>query len=213
VGTKAQVRYVLQLDPKICKVLTLILDYYHVACFEDLADFSQASYLDLVVPLTRKTAGMRGIKGTSVADGNYLLDGGAERLILEWKVSMENLIKRRDGITCEPLEPDFDDLLHKSGSASYTPKIIDRMAAYDILLFNDLAPIESDGVDDKEEWNLFEQYLALTFDDLEDLNEPHSLSEMLDEWKMDQVSYKCFFNRHVSENSINIYLPVLRLYR
>jgi len=185
-----------------------------VACFEELVDFSQVAYLDRIKPVTRRTVGMRGLKSTSVADGNYLVDGGAERLILEWKNSMDMLIKRRDGITHEPLEPDFDDLLYKSGSASYTPKRIEKMASYDFMLLSkDLAPIESDGVDDKEEWNLFERYLTHTFDDLEDLNEPHSLSRMLSHWKVDQVSSESFHMQHLSGKSTDDYLPDSCLYR
>jgi len=161
---------------------------YHVRCFEDLADFSQAAYLDRITPVTRSTVAMRGVKGTSVADGNYLLDGGAERLVLEWKSSMGKLMDRRDGVSVEPLDPDFDDLLRKSGSASYQPKSIDSISRHEFLnLSIYLAPIESDGVNDQEEWNLFERYLSMTFDELEDLNKPHSLSATLSYWGYDKV--------------------------
>ena len=97
-------------------------------CFEDLVDFSQAAYLDRIQPVTRATAGLRGLNILSVMDGNYLLDGGAERLVSEWKVLMGRLIDRRDGEPIEDLDANFDDLLHKSGSASYEPKIIDGMS-------------------------------------------------------------------------------------
>lgn len=160
-------------------------------CFENLVDFSQATYLDRIAIVTRNTAGMRGLKGTSIADGNYLLDGGSERLVLEWKVSMGRLMDKRDGVPIKPMDPDFDDLLHKSGSASYKPKHIDGMPRHEFRnLSMKLAPVESDGIEDEEEWNLFEQYLGMTFDDLEDLNEPHSLSDMLEYWKVHTVSYK-----------------------
>lgn len=159
-------------------------------CFEDLVDFSQAAYLDRIQPVTRRTASMRGLKGTSVADGNYLVDGGAERLVLEWKTSMGKLIDRRDGVSIEPMDPDFNDLLRKSGSASYKPKIIDGMSRHEFFNISmKLAPIESDGVEDQEEWNLFEHYLPMTFDDLEGLNDRHSLSDMLSLWKTDKVRY------------------------
>jgi hypothetical protein len=159
-----------------------------VRCFEKLVDFSQADYLGRVTPITRNTVKFRGLRGTAIADGNYLVDGGAERLILEWKVSMGCLIDRRDGVPIEPLELDFDDLLHKAGSASYKPKKIASMTDFEHLnLSLSLAPIESDGAEDQQEWNLFEQYLPLTFDDLEDLNDRHSLSDMLDLWKHDTV--------------------------
>ena len=176
---------------KIHSELTAIIDFYHVRCFEDLADFSQAMYLDRIQPLTRNTAGMRQLKRSSVADGNYLLDGGSERLVMKWKSLMGQLMDQRDGVAIEPLDPNFNDLLEKSGSATYQPKSIDGMSRHEFLnLSMDLAPIESDGVDDREEWNLFEQYLSMTFTDLEDLNEPHSLSDMLNHWEVDRVSYK-----------------------
>lgn len=158
-------------------------------CFEKLVDFSQAAYLDPITPVTRNTVSLRGLKGTTIADGNYLLDGGAERLVLEWKVSIGRLIDRRDGMPTEPLEPDFDALLHKSGSASYQPKRITDMTDFEYFnLAHSLAPIESDGAEDQEEWNLFKQYLPLQFEDLEDLNDRHSLSDMLGLWKVESVS-------------------------
>jgi hypothetical protein len=101
------------------------------------------------------------------------------------------LLDSRDGVPIEPLDPDINDLLHKSGSASYQPKAIERMSHHEFWrLSTSLAPIESDGPDDKEEFNLFEKYLAITLDDLEELKERHSLSDMLGEWHLDQVSGK-----------------------
>jgi hypothetical protein len=171
--------------------LNVTIDFYHMQCFEELVDLAQATYLDRILPVTIATASIRELRGTSIADGNYLLDRGAERLILEWRVSMGQLLDRRDGVLIEPLDPDFNDLLHKSGSASYQPKIIERMSHHEFYrLSRSLAPIESDGPDDKEEWNLFEKYLAITLDDLEVLKERHSLSDMLGEWHLDQVSDK-----------------------
>jgi hypothetical protein len=68
----------------------------------------------------------------------------------------------------EPLDPDFNDLLSRSGCASYQPKKIAAMTTYEYFnLSHSLALIESDGVDEQEEWNLFE-YLPLTFDDFEE---------------------------------------------
>jgi hypothetical protein len=173
--------------------LTTLIDFYHVRCFEDLVDFSQAEYLDRIQPVTRSSANMRGLKGSSIADGNYLVDGGAEKLILEWKTSMGKLIDIRDGVPIEPMDPDFNDLLRKSGSASYKPKIVTGMSRQEFLnLSMSLAPIESDGVEDQEEWNLFGEYLPMTFDDVEDLKEAHSLSDMLSLWETDKVRYHAF---------------------
>lgn len=146
-------------------------------------------YLDRIHPVTRATAWVRGLRGTSVADGNYLLDGGSERLILEWKHVMKQLLCKRDGISIEPLDGDLDDLLHKSGSASYQPKRLGRVSHHErSILSKSLAPIESDGVGDEEEWNLFEQYLTVDSNDPDSLDEPHSLSNMLDSWATAVVS-------------------------
>ena len=152
-------------------------------------------------------------RGTSIADGNYLLDGGAERLVLEWKVSMRKLMDKRDGVPIKPLDADFDELLHKSGSASYQPKYIDGMSGHEFFnLSTHLAPVESDGVNDQNEWNLFEHYLSTTFDELEDLNEPHSLSDMLTHWYCDRVGYKLFLTvstcKHLTNNFLLV--PCLR---
>ncbi|RYP57604.1 hypothetical protein DL770_010625 [Monosporascus sp. CRB-9-2] len=46
-----------------------------------------------------------------------------------------------------------------------------------------LAPIESDGSEDDEEWDLFEEFMPMDFGDVEDLKEPHSLSRMLSAWR------------------------------
>jgi hypothetical protein len=101
---------------------------------------------------------------------------------------MGRLIDKRDGVPTKPVDSDFNDLLYKSGSASYQPKAIEGMTvSHFFRLSHSLAPIESDGPEDKEEWNLFRQYLPLTFDDPEDLNELHSLSDMLDHWSSEMV--------------------------
>ncbi|RYP24535.1 hypothetical protein DL765_000555 [Monosporascus sp. GIB2] len=65
----------------------------------------------------------RGVKGSSVRDGNHMLDGGAERPVLEWMASMDRLIAQRDGVQREPLDPAFSDLLHnKAGRPEGTPQ-------------------------------------------------------------------------------------------
>lgn len=188
--TEMQVSEPFGVVPWLFILVLPLADLYHVRCFEKLVDFSQSNYLGRINPVTRNTVRLRGVKGTSVLDGNYLVDGGAERLILEWKVSMGRLIDKRDGVPIEPLEPEFNDLLRKSGSASYQPRKVKGMTDIEFInLAHNLAPIESDGDGDQEEWNLFEQYLPLTFDDSEDLNEPHSLSSMLCAWKSHCVGH------------------------
>jgi hypothetical protein len=53
------------------------------------------------------------------------------------------------------LDPSFDDFLRKAGSAQYQ-RGAEGMGEYEYhnLLFR-LAPYESDGIGDTDEWNLF----------------------------------------------------------
>lgn len=131
---------------------------------------------------------MRGVKASSVIDGNYLLDGGCERLILKWKVMMGMLMDRRDGVPIQPLNNDFHDLLERAGSATYEPKYIAGMELHEFInLSGKLAPIESDGPGDEDEWNLFDNYLVRKFTNLEDLDDPRSLGDMVMAWEADKV--------------------------
>ncbi|KAF2495874.1 hypothetical protein BU16DRAFT_359308 [Lophium mytilinum] len=161
-------------------------DFYHVRCFEELVDFSQAAYLDRIIPVTRNYVSVRGLSGISILDGNNFLDGGAERLVLEWKWSMRKLMDRRDEVPITT-EPDLDNLHRKAGSASYEFKPINGMPDHEFFTLSImLAPIESDGVDDQDEWNLFERYLPRDFNNIEDFKKPHSLSDILSVWKSDK---------------------------
>lgn len=164
-------------------------DFYHVECFEKLADFSKKEYLKRLQPLTRSTYALRGIKSTSAMDGNFLLDGGAERLVLQWIHSMEGLLAKRDKIQQKALDSDLENLLLKAGSATFSPKKPKAMSEFEFSNLSDnLAPIESDGPEDREEWNLFDNYLPLSFDDPKDLAKRHTLSFMLDYWRAHKVS-------------------------
>ncbi|KAI2616529.1 hypothetical protein GGR54DRAFT_649356, partial [Hypoxylon sp. NC1633] len=156
-------------------------DFYHVACFEKLVDFSRTDHLSHLHPLTRVTFGLRGLGVSSIPD--YILDGGSERLILEWKDTMERLIARRDNIPLKTLDPAIDDLLHKSGSASYRSNKIPGVSDFELsVLSHYFAPIQSEGPEDEEEWNLFEEFMPIRPDDTDGLNRTDSLSHMLNLW-------------------------------
>jgi len=51
-------------------------DYYHIRCFERIADFSQADYLDRVTVVDHPNRHLT--KG-----GYYPCDAGAQRIVLE----------------------------------------------------------------------------------------------------------------------------------
>lgn len=97
---------------------------------------------------------------------------------------------KRDGIYDESkdrLSPDFDALLRKAGSAGYqNQEMPECMECFEYnILSSHLAPYESDGPGDSEEWNLFAAYLDKT---PEALGKPHILSTMLQHWENDLVS-------------------------
>lgn len=102
---------------------------------------------------------------SSILDTNYLVSGGTERLILEWKARWRKQVAKRDRSgdgTAGELDPDFSALLQRAGSATYeakTPKNMDRREYYNLL--STLAPFESDGPGDTNEWNLFDRYSVM----------------------------------------------------
>ncbi|OQE08440.1 hypothetical protein PENFLA_c133G03823, partial [Penicillium flavigenum] len=133
-------------------------------CFEKIADFSRVEFLDRLQPLTRNTFKFRGVNVGGILDGNYLVSGGVERLVLEWKVTHGKWADKRDGLYDESkdkLPADFDSLLRQAGSAVYQgSKIPDGMDRFEYCnLITTLAPNESGCPDDKSEWNLFKEYL------------------------------------------------------
>lgn len=122
-------------------------------------------------------------------DGNNILDTGAELLTNEWKLTLKRLMDKRDGVAIQPMSQDLHDLLHKSGSAKFVPKRLPGMDSYSFdHLTRTVAPIESDGPEDSEEWNLYDM---LTVSDTreEDLKKRHSLSSMLRTWNGAVVSH------------------------
>lgn len=123
-------------------------------------------------------------------DGNYLLDAGAERLTLEWKLSVGKLIDKRDGVeTKDEMSAALTDLFYKAGSSKYVPQELpDNLSMFERgLLSSTLAPIESDGPEDMEEWNLFDEYLVVK-DDQKILEQRHTLAITLSLWRQHVVS-------------------------
>jgi hypothetical protein len=85
------------------------------------------------------------------------------------------------------MQQDFKDLLDKAGLPDFQPKMCPNMSIHEFFnLSTTLAPNESDGPDDSEVWNLFENYL--TARDPASLNDRHDLSKMLTSWAADTAS-------------------------
>ncbi|KAK5634165.1 hypothetical protein RRF57_009879 [Xylaria bambusicola] len=101
---------------------------------------------------------------------------------------MQRLIAERDGLEYEPDDPVLMELFYKAGSASYTSERPTGISDVEYFkLIHSLAPIESDGPEDKDEWDLIKEYSSLGFDDPDGLNQTDSLSSMLEAWNFDKV--------------------------
>lgn len=119
----------------------------------------------------------------------YLLDGGAERLVLKWKSLMQLLIEQNGGthLGIKPT-PEMEDLLHKAGSALYEPEEDlfeeDTLPGHEFkTLLKDLAPIQNDKPYTYKEWNLFKEYIERDLNNnLDNLKQPHILSSILGKW-------------------------------
>lgn len=136
--------------------------------------------------MTRAIFGLRNLKANQILDGDYFCDGGAERLVLEWK---GRLLDKRDGVEQEPEAIPFglDNLLYRAGSSTFEPQSLPDISRHEyFLLSTELAPFESDGPGDTQEWNLFDSYLNVDGSE-ESSNDRHNLSDVLAHWKRDVV--------------------------
>ena len=118
-------------------------------------------------------------------DGNYLCEGAVEKLVLAWKVQRGEWIDESEGQEVESFagsSPEFYELLHKAGSSKFKgPGPIGKMTLHEyVLLTTALAPYESDGPEDTDEWNLFDTFLSK---DKGSWRDPHDLSKMLGSWE------------------------------
>lgn len=155
-------------------------DYYHISCFETLVDLSDTEYLSRITPATLHTA----------CKIVCLVDGGAEMLILGWKRQRRRWIEARDDNTKEVNKATLDKILYRVESAGFEGEKLEGVSAaeYSWLAYA-LAPVESDGPEDTEEWNLFERYLPAD-DGVESLDDRHSLSDILRFWNQHIVCFR-----------------------
>ncbi|RYP09013.1 hypothetical protein DL764_001509 [Monosporascus ibericus] len=105
--------------------------------------------------------------GPLIAAADFYHIEGFEKLADASKVDYLN---RLQPVTRRPA---FSDLLYKPGSSSYRPKEVKGSPHFEYcLLSGPLGPIESDGSEDDEEWDLFEEFMPMDFGDVGDLKEP-----------------------------------------
>ncbi|CAI6092575.1 unnamed protein product [Clonostachys chloroleuca] len=161
-------------------------DFYHVECFEKLADLTNEKYLDRLKPLSRNNFAQRNANQSTMMSGFYLLDAGAERLILQWIFVMRKLIAKRDGTDGpKSLDPILHGLWYKSGSAKFTSaEKPEGMSQFEFRkLQTTLAPVESDGPEDDNEWNLFDIFMTIREDDEKCEEGKTTLGRMLKSWR------------------------------
>ncbi|OJJ50307.1 hypothetical protein ASPZODRAFT_13393 [Penicilliopsis zonata CBS 506.65] len=236
-------------------------EFYHLNCFEEVADFNNPNHVQRVYPLTRHNYEECRLRRRQFSRGHYLVNSGAERLIEKWKENRLALIQdvhedfhanidaalqtftaatqagstatnQTDNTEAETIIPnnqfattmaaaaayaaslsaasanarvadtevetetengtavsqpvvsELEELRNRAGSASYVlPNHIPGVDDFEVFLLGRvLAPIQSSGPGDTNEWNLFDAYLAPYGDGL-GLNE---LSEALDSYQYDQ---------------------------
>lgn len=124
-------------------------------------------------------------------DGFYLLDAGAERLILQWIFVMRKLIAKLDGTDGpKPQDPIVHDLWYKSGSAKFTDaEKPEGMSQFEFRkLQTTLAPVESDGPEDDDEWKFFDMFMTIQEDDEKYEEGKTTLGSMLKSWRVCSVS-------------------------
>lgn len=177
------------LNQKLTKSPLLV--FYHAQCFFEIADAKDPELIRKIWPLTRRNFRYRKLEWADVATGDYLLDGGAERLVGEWCVQRINFLARSLGV--EPLRLLQTDPLYRlmyfAGKsdfkyASGPPAALSFYEEY--LLLNCLKPFESDGPGDRYEWDLFSTYLGM-INNMESLKYNNTLSLVLDRWMFDKV--------------------------
>ncbi len=177
----------------------MLSDYFHVRCFEHLVDLSNPIYLERLLALTCNVRGLRETSPAAAENGWNFVDCGAERLILEWKCQRKRWIVMRAGeITVAPssYDPDFWNMYYNAGCAWFIPP--DQYLTHRFML-PQLAPVETGGFGDLNEWRLFREYLP---DSSEEhfLDDRHHLSQVLEDWAAAQVTM-VFFSSYFSYTS------------
>jgi len=71
--------------------------------------------------VTRRFFDLRNLKVNQTVDGDYLCDGGAERLLLEWKVRRDRLLDEGDGVEQkqEAMLSGLGNLLYRVDSSNF----------------------------------------------------------------------------------------------
>jgi len=130
---------------------------YHVHCFEELAYWESEEYISRLIPVTRATHVARGV---NVANGLYLLDGGAKRLVTIWADRMDTRRCKKEGKTViEPIYKLFGFAC--AAKMPNTPRVASSRERWALL--KPLFPSQFERPGDEFAWNLFHHYLSRNF--------------------------------------------------
>ncbi len=170
------------------------LDYYHVRCFETIANLTQADFLVRIIPATRN---IMKSPDTPCATGpgpkkRFHVDSGAERLIYAWKARRGNHISDPDKLTQaqEPMDQGRRDLSEGAEPAGYVARRLPGTGLEEHPVLKDsLGPNESGQLGKEDDWNLLQAYLNAE-EGRGSLDDRHRLSKILERWANDLVC--CF---------------------
>jgi hypothetical protein len=160
-----------------------------VRCFETLVDISEPIYLERIIPGTRHTISLRDLDPKNVLAQNACLDGGAEALVMQWKLLMSEPLKRGDNLEAPkpvPLNANLD-ALHRADA--------------NLPILN---PIQRLNDEDTHEWNLFTRYIP---SDLR--SNRHSLSDILRNWQYSVVSLHPPAPRTNERSELNLFVAIV----
>ena len=148
-----------------------------------LADFYNIGILQRLRPVTVEAEHLMkaGVEYSLDVSGNKRhLDGGAERLVVEWKMRGLRNLKEVERRITQGIGQTWQEEWCQPGPATTeqpAPK-----SSKQALLRRHLSPNESDGPGDTQKWNLFEEYLVPLVNPDHSYNR-NSLSTMLRRWK------------------------------
>ena len=152
-----------------------------------IADLDEPFFYERIIPLTRNTFGFRIIHYEEVKAGKYVCDGGAERLVQEWRYKKWEISQHRMGFRQERRPQDaMENIAYNAGSRRFVYRPVPDMGMWEVNCYiGPLAPNESDGADDENEWNLFESFLYPKPEVLSEhdyFSDRHCLSKVLKAW-------------------------------
>ena len=153
-----------------------------------IADLNEPCFYERIFPLTRNTFRYRYVHYQELAAGKYVCDGGAERLVQEWRYKKWEMSQHSKGIPQERRPQDaMENIAYNAGSSRFVYHPVPGINMWEVNCYiRPLAPNESDGSGDLNEWNLFDSFLypkPAVKSEQGYFSDRHCLSKVLREWR------------------------------